>query len=91
MISYKLAHDMEDFQPLPIMRRVGPPTDVTYPQLYTAPRNLTYQKYQHLQELKRTVPQFFHSYYDELPHESKNRHEPNDEANKQSVCFTEPN
>ena len=68
-IFYKLTHDVNDeFQELPAMRRLGKPTYPEYKQLYPAPRPITYRKWQHLQELKCTIPSFFHSYYDDLPH-----------------------
>ena len=73
-ISYKLTYDINDnFQELPAIRRLVKPSDPEYDhpnylQLYQQPIPLTYQKWKHLQELKCTIPNFFHSYYDELPH-----------------------
>ena len=68
-ISYKLTHrDDEVFTLLPIMRRLETPTYPEYCQLYSAPRPLTLEKYNHLQVLKGTVPQYYGHYYDALPH-----------------------
>ena len=68
-IAYKLSHDeVEEYQVLPAMRRLGKPTDPEYKQLYEDPRAITAKKWKHLQELKCTIPSFFHLYYDDLPH-----------------------
>ena len=73
-ISYKLTHDeYEEFQVLPAVRRLVKPTDPEYKhpqynQLYKDPLPITNQKWKHLQELKCTIPSFFHAYYDDLPY-----------------------
>ena len=68
-IHYKLHGEDQEFQPLQLGRKVdAPATDITYPPLYTSPRPIAFSKFQHLQELKPSIPAFFHRYYDDLPH-----------------------
>ena len=81
-ILYKLAHDAEEFQLLPVMRRLGEPEYPDYPPLNSQPRPITYKKYKHLQELKPTIPSFFHLYYDDLPHTGKPATEEEDPTNE---------
>ena len=40
-------------------------------RLYNERRKITLVKYNHLQELKKTIHKDYHSYYDELPHNQK--------------------
>lgn len=40
-----------------------------FPQLYTSRRKIPRSKYNHLQELKQTMPSDYHSFYDSLPTE----------------------
>ena len=66
-----------DFTPIPAIRRlqVSDPSDPDQPlnQLYLEPRKITKAKYDHLQKLKVTIPNFFHTYYDQLPHMTEAR------------------
>nr|CAD7447096.1 unnamed protein product [Timema bartmani] len=41
--------------------------NIVYPGLYSSQFKLSYIKWQHLQELKRVLPQHFHQFYDDLP------------------------
>ena len=68
VISYKLSHSHREFTVLPIMKKLKPPTYPLIPNLYKKPLPISYKKYQHLKELKQTIPQFFHPYYENLPH-----------------------
>jgi hypothetical protein len=68
VISYKLSHTHQEFRELPINKKLTAPTDPHIRRLYPKPLPVSYKKYQHLQELKQTIPQFFHPYYDDLPH-----------------------
>ena len=57
-VYYKLAHDVAESIELSV-RRLAPPSDPTLNQLYLEPRHITRKKYEHLQELKETIPKFF--------------------------------
>ena len=41
------------------------------PQLYTTPVKISYAKYNHLQEIKMTIPKEFHHFYDNIDHHDK--------------------
>ena len=63
----KLAYNEDEFQVLSVVRRLVDPTGPVYKQLSSDPIPPTRKKYNHLQELKISIPPFFHPYYDMLP------------------------
>lgn len=67
-ILYKLRYP-ETYRSLPIRVHTSSvvPFDII-PQLYSARIPIKKEKYQHLQELKKTMEKDYHNFYDILPH-----------------------
>lgn len=67
MIDYKLSFD-DEWKILP--RRISKSKeDASIPQLYSSCIKIKAEKFTHLQQLKKVIPQDFHAFYDSLPHE----------------------
>lgn len=67
-ILYKLHFD-DLWNVLPQPMKEIEPSFIEYPSLYRQPRKIKLEKYKHLQELKKIVPNVFHHFYDNLVHE----------------------
>ena len=52
----------------PQRRRKNKADDNTITKIYRAPMRITSTKWQHLQQLKKILPQDYHHFYDALPH-----------------------
>ena len=65
LISYKLDHD-HDWRQLP---NAYTTSRATPERLHLHPLKIKNQKYLHLQQLKSVIPEQYHSFYDNLPHE----------------------
>ena len=66
-ISYKLRFT-DDWQPLPRKNRIGAPGNPV--PLHADRLPINQSKFKHLQDLKKFLPQDYHSYYDNLPQKS---------------------
>lgn len=68
-IQFKLRHASTHWEDLPI--RTNKMDFIPFksiPQLYNARLKIKAEKYQHLQELKKTMEKDYHNFYDILPH-----------------------
>lgn len=65
-IHYKLSHTA-DWQILGQRFKASPPS-LDLPSLYTERKKIKSEKFQHLQELKNSLLEDYHLFYDDLPH-----------------------
>ena len=56
----------KEWMPLPVRFSVSKEEPK---QLYQERKKITKEKYKHLQELKMTIPEEYHEFYDNLPHQ----------------------
>lgn len=63
-IQFKLDFD-HDWSPLP-QRSKTVTEKATWPRMYQEERKIKKEKYLHLQELKKVIPQEYHAFYDNL-------------------------
>ena len=68
-INYKLRFT-EDWQPLPQRRNIQiQPIEIDrLPNLYSSRLKITAKKFSDLQDLKSSVPDDYHYFYDHIPH-----------------------
>ena len=78
-LNYEAVNDVPTIRPgyrvhdPTVNRKLTEAIEPKYAPLYTKPREIPLSKYQHLQELKKTIPNFFNSYYDLLAHKPEKK------------------
>lgn len=67
VINYKLAFS-DDWAPLPCRPRRSISHSTIRPKLYDRPCPIERSKFEHLQELKKLIPEDYRNFYETLPH-----------------------